>query len=176
VQRAVSLYEQGNVDAAIAEYKKGIKYDPTDSDTWYGLAELYRELGREKQALDTYATALTVIIHAPELRAPYADLLLANKQKSEAMKVLQKGIEIDPDASAELKAKLGDIALGVLDEPTTAPAPAPVESLASPTRAAPAATASASKTAKPKPRVNKRTKLCRRFCAESFRGLAPKPK
>ena len=86
VQRAVSLYEQGKDEAAIVEYKKGLASDATDSDTWYGLAELYRELGRTRQAVETYSTALTTIEHAPELRVPFAQLLMTLHRKTEAIK------------------------------------------------------------------------------------------
>ncbi len=171
MQRAVSLYEKGQVEAALAEYRKGIKNDPLDSDTWYGLAELLHEMGREKQALDTYATALTMIEHAPELRLPYAELLMGNKKRDEAVKVLQRGMELDPEFTNEFKTMLGAIAVGALDQPAETPK---ADAAASGTRVA-SATRSAAK-GKVKTTVHqKRKRLCRRFCAASLQDLV-KPK
>lgn len=176
VQRAVSLYEKGQLDAAIAEYRRGIKNDPLDSDTWYGLAELLHEMGHEKQALDTYATALTVIEHAPELRLPYAELLVANKKRDDAMKVLQRGIELDPDFGPELKAMLGSIAVGALDDAPAAETKAEHKTLVSASGAksnAPAAAAATSAKSKAKAAAvqQKRKKLCRRFCADNLSDI-----
>jgi tetratricopeptide (TPR) repeat protein len=157
VQRASALYEEGKIELALAEYRRGISHDPMDSDTWYNLAETFHALGREKQALDTYAMALTFIAHAPELRAPYAELLLANKKRDEAIKVLQRGIELDPDNSQTLKAMLGTTALLSLDDSTVAVAAAKPEFTPAVKKAAPAPGA---KKAAPV----KRKKLCKLFC------------
>jgi tetratricopeptide (TPR) repeat protein len=159
VQRASTLYEEGKIELALAEYRRGISHDPMDSDTWYGLAETLHALGREKQALDTYALALTMIVHAPELRAPYAELLLANKKRDEAIRVLQKGIELDPDNSATLKAMLGTTALLSLDDSSAAPAATATKAELKP---APARAAGAPGAKKPAP--VKRKKLCKLFC------------
>ena len=48
VLRADSLFEAGQVDAAIAEYKRAIDRSPMDSDTWYALGETFFDLGRTK--------------------------------------------------------------------------------------------------------------------------------
>jgi tetratricopeptide (TPR) repeat protein len=158
VQRASALYDDGKIEQALAEYRRGISHDPMDSDTWYGLAETFHALGREKQALDTYALALTMIVHAPELRAPYAELLLANKKRDEAIKVLQRGIELDPDNSETLKAMLGTTALLSLDDSSAAPA----ASVKSELKALPAKPAPpGAKKAAPV----KRKKLCKLFCS-----------
>jgi tetratricopeptide (TPR) repeat protein len=157
VQRAAALYDEGKTELALAEYRRGISHDPLDSDTWYGLAEALHALGREKQALDTYALALTMIVHAPELRAPYAELLLANKKRDEAIKVLQKGIELDPDNSETLKTMLGTAALLSLDDST-------VTSAAPQTVAKPVAAKSAAAPAARKAAPVKRKKLCKLFC------------
>jgi tetratricopeptide (TPR) repeat protein len=157
VQRASALYEEGKIEPALAEYRRGISHDPLDPDTWYGLAETLHALGREKQALDTYALALTMIVHAPELRAPYAELLIANKKRDEAIKVLQKGIELDPDADA-LKAMLGTTAVMSLDDTSAATPTAALK----PTTVAAVAAAKAAPGAKKAP--VKKKKLCKLFC------------
>jgi Tfp pilus assembly protein PilF len=158
VQRASALYEEGKIELALAEYRRGISHDPMDSDTWYNLAETFHALGREKQALDTYAMALTFIIHAPELRAPYAELLIANKKRDEAIKVLQRGIELDPDNSETLKAMLGTAALLSLEDSSVTPPAAKPEfgPIARKAAAAPGARKAA---------PVKRKKLCKLFCS-----------
>jgi tetratricopeptide (TPR) repeat protein len=171
VQRASALAEAGKTDAAIAEYRRGIAKDPLDLDTWYGLAQLYHDLGKDKQALDTYSRALDVIQHAPELRLPYAELLIANRKSAEAVKVLQKGIELDPDASADMKGMLGQAALGILDDSTNAAAVAAGAAAAPPKAVVAKATTSSSKSA---PHTKKK-KLCKRFCPGSFKDVV-KPK
>ena len=163
VQRADSLYQAGKLEPALAEYRRGISHDPTDSDTWYGLAETLHEVGRDKQALETYALALTMIVHAPELRGPYAQLLLANKKRDEAIKVLQKGIELDPDNSDELKTLLGTAAvasLDIADAPADSAAPATAAVAAAPKAAAAKSGTAPAKKAAPV----KRKKLCKLFC------------
>ena len=149
------------IEQALAEYRRGISHDPLDSDTWYGLAETYHALGRDKQALETYALALTMILHAPELRAPYAELLLANRKRDEAIKVLQKGIELDPE-STTLKALLGTTALMSLDDSTVAAAAAAAAAPKAELKPAPARAAGAPGAKKPAP--VKRKKLCKLFC------------
>jgi hypothetical protein len=166
VQRADSLYQARKVDAAVAEYRRGLVHDPTDIDTWYGLAELYHSEGRTKQAVDTYTLALSTIEHAPELRVPFATLLLESKRKAEAMKVLQKGIEVDADASAEMKTMLGKIVLGELDE-TNAGAETPTDAgEAKVADGSKPGVSAAPSTAKAKAKVapKKRKKLCKLFC------------
>jgi tetratricopeptide (TPR) repeat protein len=183
VQRAVTYYEQGKTDAALAEYRKGLVNDPMDSDTWFGLAELLHELGRTKQAIDTYTLALTTIEHAPELRLPFAELLLESKKKADAIKVLQKGIELDPDASTEMKSMLGKILVGELDETNvlaaSAAAAEPAAATATPgaksaTPAKPGVTA-ARPTASKQLSTKKRKKLCKLFCPGTFQPIGPKP-
>ena len=161
MQRASVLYEAGKVEAALAEYRRGISHDPLDPDTWYGLAETLHTLGREKQALDTYALALTMIVHAPELRAPYAELLIANKKRDEAIKVLQKGIELDPDADA-LKTMLGTAAVMSLDDTSVAAVAASSGNAALKPTAATAAKTPAAPGAKKVP--VKKKNLCKLFC------------
>jgi predicted Zn-dependent protease len=171
VQRASALAEAGKTDAAVAELRRGIAKDPLDLDTWYGLAQLYHDLGKDKQALDTYSHALDVIQHAPELRLLYAELLIANRRSADAVKVLQKGIELDPDASADMKAMLGQAALGILDDSTNAAAVAAGKAPAPPTVVAKASARSAKSMAS----HGKKKKLCKRFCPGSFQDVA-KPK
>jgi tetratricopeptide (TPR) repeat protein len=163
VQRAISLYELGRDDEAIAQYRKGIANDPLDSDTWYGLADLLHELGRDKQAIETYTLALTTIEHAPELRLPFAELLMANHRKPEAIKVLQRGIELDPEYSAELKTMLGNVVLGVLDDSMPVATVNGSAKVAAPVKA--------------KARVDrkKRKKLCKLFCPGTLDPAVPKP-
>lgn len=170
VQRAVSLYELGKDEAALAEYRRGIAADPLDSDTWYGLADLLHELGRDKQAIETYTLALSTIEHAPELRLPFAELLMANQRKADAIKVLQRGIEIDPNASADLKDMLGKVLYGVLGDSTNVAAtPAAVAPVADTLKKTPA-TKAKSKTAR-----KKRKPLCNLFCPGTLDAVAPKP-
>jgi tetratricopeptide (TPR) repeat protein len=157
VQRASALYDEGKIEQALAEYRRGISHDPMDSDTWYGLAETFHALGREKQALDTYALALTMIVHAPELRAPYAELLLANKKRDEAIKVLQRGIELDPDNSETLKGMLGTTALLSLDDASVTPAAPKPEFKPMAAKPAPPGAKKAAPV--------KRKKLCKLFCS-----------
>lgn len=173
VQRAVSLYELGKDDAAIAEYRRGIAADPLDSDTWFGLADLLHELGRDTQAIETYTLALSTIEHAPELRLPFAQLLMEKHRKAEAIKVLQRGIELDPDASADMKTLLGNVVLGALDD-SMAVASDSSAAAAKPAAGAPAATPAAAKARKTTTR-KPRKKLCKLFCPGTLDPAAPKP-
>jgi tetratricopeptide (TPR) repeat protein len=181
VQRAVTLFEEKKIEPALDEYRRGIRKDPLDEDTWYGLAETLHEIGRNKQALETYALALTFITHAPELRAAYAELLISNKRNADAMAVLQKGIEIDPE-NIGLKAALGTAALSALDDSSPSPTTTSAKAVAAKTEPAPTPAATGAATAAPgevtaptgdakaaaptakKTTQVKRKKLCKLFC------------
>ena len=181
VQRADSLYQARKVDAAIAEYRRGLVHDPMDIDTWYGLAELYHQEGNLKKAADTYTLALSTIDHAPELRLPFATLLLESKRKGDAMKVLQKGIEIDSTANGEMKSMLGRIVIGELDETNVvaladetadATAPSADGKRAAGSTKSPTVTPGARK---PRAAPKKRKKLCKLFCPGTIQPSGSKP-
>ena len=174
VLRADSLFEAGLTDAAIAEYKRAIGRSPMDSDTWYALGETFFELGRTKEAVETYTLALTTIEHAPELRLPFAERLVKAGRKGDAIKVLQRGIEIDPDASEEMKALLGGILMGALDAAAQPDKPA-AASVAGPAGKSAGGDKSASTSRRAASRVQnkKKKKLCNLFCPGTF-PVAPR--
>lgn len=176
VQRADSLYQAGQHEAALSEYRRAIAKDPMDSDTWYALAETLHEMGRTKQASETYTLALTTIEHAPELRVPYAEMLIKTGKKAEAIKVLQRGIEIDPDASEEMKALLGGILMGALDaaaQPEGSAGGVASSSAGSAVPRSPVAGKAAPARSSSRLQNKKKKKLCNLFCPGSF-PVAPR--
>jgi tetratricopeptide (TPR) repeat protein len=175
VLRADSLFEAGKHDLAVAEYKRAIGRNPTDSDTWYALAEAFFELGRTKEGVETYSLALTTIEHAPELRIPFAERLIKAGRKGEAIKVLQRGIEIDPESSEEMKGLLGSVLMGALDAAAQPDAPAGAGAAAGPGRTPAAGKAATASRGSTRTANKKRKKLCNLFCPGTF-PVTPKPK
>lgn len=168
VQAASRMLEQGKVGAAVGELLQGVREDPTDIDTWVSLGDIYRQTGKTKLALETYAKALNVVSGAAnELRVPYAELLYRSKKKEQAIEVLKKGIELDPDVSSDLKSLLGriiidDMSVGESTDAVASDAPEP-------SKTEKVAAAPKAKSATPKISVKKKKRLCKLFCPEDLK-------
>lgn len=166
VQAASRMLEQGKVGAAVGELLQGVREDPTDIDTWVSLGDIYRQTGKTKLALETYAKALNVVSGAAnELRVPYAELLYRSRKKDQAIEVLKKGIELDPDVSADLKSLLGriiidDMSVGDTGDAVASDAPEPSKTEKAATKA---------KSASPKISMKKKKRLCKLFCPEDLK-------
>ena len=124
--------------------------------------------------METYTLALTTIEHAPELRLPFAERLVKAGRKGDAIKVLQRGIEIDPDASEEMKALLGGILMGALDAAAQPDKPASASGAGAAGKSAGGdKSASTSRRAASRVQNKKKKKLCNLFCPGTF-PVAPR--
>ncbi len=54
---AMQFAVKGKLDKALAVYQEIVKADPKDIKTWVKIGDLYRKMGRDKQAVDIYAKA-----------------------------------------------------------------------------------------------------------------------
>ena len=62
-KRASAYYRLGKVDSAIGEYEKTVLYDKTHKAAHYNLAVLYREKGRNTEALHEFEEYLKYSNH-----------------------------------------------------------------------------------------------------------------
>lgn len=60
-QRAVALEMEGKLDAAIADYHKSIKLNPSNYISWEYLAKLYERKGDYASAVELYKRALPLV-------------------------------------------------------------------------------------------------------------------
>jgi len=98
MHRAVEAFEQGRLDAAIAEYTTVLTRRPDMEDAYRYLAFLHWQAGRPSVAIQTLEDALKRGLTAPELRIKLAEYLSETGQAPRAIKVLEGSTGDDPDA------------------------------------------------------------------------------
>ncbi len=90
---------RGNTDAAVGYYREAIALDPNYVPAAVNLADLYRGLGREREAESVLAT---VIKANPDAAAPRHALglsLVRQKRSNEALALLGEAARLAPDDS-----------------------------------------------------------------------------
>lgn len=93
-QRGVLLARQGAVKDAIVDLKKALSLPPTRHEAHATLAEAYYDLGREREALAEWRTAITAMPNQAVWRFRYGKLLLANRQRAAAEQELARALEL----------------------------------------------------------------------------------
>jgi tetratricopeptide (TPR) repeat protein len=112
-----ALYDKGQVDEAIASYRKAIELDPQDAKAPNNLGEVLRAKGQLDEAIACYHKALDL---DPKLAPVHSNLGLALRAKGrldEAVACYRKAIELDPKLAGAHN-NLGNALLtkGQLDE------------------------------------------------------------
>ena len=124
-------------DQAIQEYDHALKKDPNSVDTYFGLGNVYLEIGQRviehlvsvpgypallkaqhyepfeewrSLALDAYREAITSLPSIPGVRLGYARLEIAEKNWTAAEKALRDELHVDPE-SYEARFQLACVAL-----------------------------------------------------------------
>jgi tetratricopeptide (TPR) repeat protein len=95
------LFEQGQVDEAMAHYRRAVEMQPAYATAHYNLGEVLRQKGQEDEAIAHFRRAL-------EIRPDYADahnslgvVLLRRGQVDEALVHLRQALEIRPDRAED---------------------------------------------------------------------------
>lgn len=96
-------YDVGNLGQAEAHYQQAISLNPDNAIAHYNLGNLYEDLNDLKKAKDKYSFAVKNGI--AEANNNLGRLLIKEKKYSEAVSLLNKGLEI-PDKSALTKYNL----------------------------------------------------------------------
>lgn len=112
---AQCLIAQRKLDAAASELESHLAAQPQDAESWLQLANVLAQTGKLENALAALdrVEALTPDPAAVRLRA---DIYLRQKKFAEAIPLLQKALQADPQ-NAELHASLGRLWLEKRDFP-----------------------------------------------------------
>lgn len=93
---AVSLYEQGKLDEAIAKCQETIASDPTDFRVHVLLASIYTDQRKLKMASDSYAQAIKLQPRAKEVYLMKSRVDYLRNAHADAVAAAQGALEVDP--------------------------------------------------------------------------------
>lgn len=96
--RLAQLYSlHGNVEGAIAEYRKAIEIDPTYVQAYANLADLYRARGVDTEADAILRQGIAMAPEAGVLRHALRLVFVRQKRSAEALDLLAQATRLDPD-------------------------------------------------------------------------------
>lgn len=115
--RGVAFAKQGDCQAAIAEFTRAIRRDPTCVDAFYNRALVYAAIGNLGPAASDLAKVVEIRPTYVEAYVRQARLHAAINKHDEAISDLTKAIEIDPQcAEAYFQRSLVHYARGAYEE------------------------------------------------------------
>ena len=88
---------QGHLKIARQKFEEALKYNPKNSPAYFGLAEIYSELGQEPDAIANYEKALTNDADLTEIYVPLGILYYQNGDIAKAENLLVKALAARPD-------------------------------------------------------------------------------
>jgi hypothetical protein len=98
----IGLYEQwdfsnGNLDQAIADFRRAVRLDPRSDGLWMALASAYEEAGRGSDARQAYARALAAHPVSAEVAWRYGSFLLRQGETNHAAEQVRRALIDKPD-------------------------------------------------------------------------------
>jgi cellulose synthase operon protein C len=93
-QRGVMLVRQGAVKDAVGDLKRALELRPSRFEAHAALADAYRDLGMEGEALAQWQKAVAAMPDNAHWRFRFGTLLVSNRRSGEARENLSKAIEI----------------------------------------------------------------------------------
>ena len=93
---AYTYYRAGKLKEAVPISKLMTERDDADVQSFQIAGNIYKALGDPKEFEKTYKTALRKYPNSGALYFEYGEVLLTQQQSSEAIKMWEKGIEVDP--------------------------------------------------------------------------------
>ncbi|MEY3866714.1 MAG: hypothetical protein RLZZ338_605 [Cyanobacteriota bacterium] len=93
LNQAQQLFTEGNLEGAIAVYRRVIENDPQNKTAYYGLGESFAKLGQLEDAIGAYRQAIQ-LIQQEKQKAP---TLEPTGDREEAIKRYRHRIEDNPD-------------------------------------------------------------------------------
>jgi TonB family protein len=109
-EQAMELYRQGNFDAAIANLKRAVKTNPSDSANWYYLGLSYLKKDNHKDSTKAFKKAAELNPNDAATRTGLAYSYLLRNNNDEAQTEAQKALALN-DKSAETHYILGVVGL-----------------------------------------------------------------
>jgi len=100
------LRGQGDLDAAIAEYEKAIRINPTRLDAHYYLAQAYQRQGKMEHAKQYYSKTIRLRPGAVGAYNKLVEILYQEGEIDEAVDVCRRGLRMAPK-NAVLRCNLG---------------------------------------------------------------------
>ncbi|HSW02620.1 MAG TPA: tetratricopeptide repeat protein [Sedimentisphaerales bacterium] len=95
-QRGIALARSGEYQAALAEFTRAIRRDPTCADAFYNRAQVSIEIGNLGQAASDLGTVVEIRPGFTEARIRRGRLYVAMNDRDRAIAEFTKAVEIDP--------------------------------------------------------------------------------
>lgn len=98
-------FEAGRFAEAAGQYRKALKHNPDDADTYndLGLALFYS--GQKNEAIETLQKAAGLFPEYQRLQLSCGYVLMASGQSDEAKKFLEKAVELGADSDVGIEAE-----------------------------------------------------------------------
>jgi tetratricopeptide (TPR) repeat protein len=93
---ASALRSQGEVDKALAHYRRALELDPDRVDALYNLANAYKSQGRLDEAISLYSRVLQIKPEDIEARNNLGIVLLSRGNLPEAIEHFRKAVQVRP--------------------------------------------------------------------------------
>ena len=112
-----ALFDAGNIDGAISQYKKALKFKPGDVDTMNHLANALFQKGFIEAAINYYLQSLKINPNQTEVHLDLGKIRAQQKAFDQAINHFNRALELDPK-SAFAYNNLGNVLAekGLLDE------------------------------------------------------------
>lgn len=93
----VAYKEQGNLDKAVASYKRAIELDPEHADSYYNLGNIYAQNKQFTIARDLYRKAISIDPLAARAYSNLGNVYFETNKLDSALIFYKKAIELEPD-------------------------------------------------------------------------------
>lgn len=99
--RGYVYYFTKRYDKALADFKKAVSLNPKDGENYYGLAMIYKTMGKKKDALEMADLAIKLDTHPLRFTRAKRIYLMQNEQEK-ALEVARQGYEAFPKEAEKI--------------------------------------------------------------------------
>ncbi|MFL6374676.1 MAG: tetratricopeptide repeat protein [Pyrinomonadaceae bacterium] len=111
-ENRIKTRSEKEFEKAATAYKKYLDANPKDDAAWFNLGRTYAKLLKDDQAEDAFRQAVKLKADDPDYQTEYGAILIRLAKYHEAVPVLKKAIELDPN-NARAQDLLDDAEAGV---------------------------------------------------------------
>jgi len=94
------LWQQAEIEGAVAEYRRAVELAPTDATTNVTLARALRLTGKPHEAARQCRRVLSATPNEPVLHAELGDILLTLEERDRATHSFVQALRLDPECAA----------------------------------------------------------------------------